>query len=120
MPIYEYSCEDCQKQISIFFRSFADIETRKVICPQCHGTHLKRLISKVRVIDSAGKHSSNLSNPTHRDDQEDNSPRAIASKMRNMSKAIGGDLGDDFNQVVGRLEAGESLESIDKDFPVAG
>ncbi len=120
MPIYEYSCEDCQKQSTIFFRSFAEVETQKVVCPHCHGTHLKRLVSKVRILHSAGKHSPQLSNPTHQAEQEDNSPRAIASKMRKMNKDVGGGLGDDFNQVVGRLEAGESPESIDKDFPVAG
>lgn len=120
MPIYEYGCEDCQERVSIFFRSFAEAETRQVVCPYCHSTHLKRLISKVRVMHSAEKYSQKLSNPTHRDDQEDTSPKALASKMRKMSKDIGEDLGDDFNQVVHRLEAGESPESIDKDYPTAG
>ena len=120
MPIYEYSCEDCQQQSDVFFRSFAEVETRQVVCPHCYGTHLKRLISKARIIPSAGKQAERLSNPTHRDDQEDHSPRALASKMRKMNKDIGGDLGDDFNHVVSRLEAGESPESIDKDYPTAG
>ncbi len=120
MPIYEYGCEDCQKRSTVFFRGFAEVETRQVICPYCHGTHLKRLISKVRIVSSAGKHSQKLSDPTHPDDQEDTSPRALASKMRKMHKDVGGGLGDDFNHVVARLEAGESPESIDKDYPVAG
>jgi putative FmdB family regulatory protein len=120
MPIYEYGCEDCQKRVNIFFRSFAEIETRPVVCPHCHGTHLKRLISKVRIAHSGEKSPQKLSDPTHRDDQEDTSPRALASTMRKMSKDIGNDLGDDFNQVVRRLEAGESPESIDKDYPTAG
>jgi len=119
MPIYEYSCQDCRKQINIFFRSFSEVETRQVVCPHCQGTHLTRLISKVRVIHSAGEDSQELSNPTHQDVQEDNSPRALASKMRKMNKDIGGGLGDDFDQVVSRLEAGESPESIDKDYPTA-
>ncbi|MEW5959096.1 MAG: zinc ribbon domain-containing protein [Chloroflexota bacterium] len=120
MPIYEYGCEDCQQQINVFFRSFAEVETRQVVCPHCHSTHLKRLISGVTIIQPEGQRSQKLSNFSHRDDQEDNSPRAFASKMRKMNKDIGGDLGDDFNHVVSRLEAGESPESIDKDYPVAG
>ena len=26
MPIYEYRCHDCRRRVSLFFRSFSDIE----------------------------------------------------------------------------------------------
>lgn len=119
MPIYEYGCEDCQKRINVFFRSFAEVKTRQVVCPHCQSTRLKRLFSKVIIIHPEGQRAQKLSNLSHQDEREDNSPRALASKMRKMSKDIGEELGDDFNQVVGRLEAGESPESIDKDYPTA-
>ena len=40
--------------------------------------------------------------------------------MRQMSQEMGEDLGDEFNEVVGRLEKGESPESIEKSMPELG
>jgi hypothetical protein len=37
--------------------------------------------------------------------------------MRKMSDEVGEDLGPEFDEVVGRLEAGESPEDIEKSMP---
>ena len=37
MPIYEYRCQDCRRRVSLFFRSFSDIEDEPT-CPRCGGT----------------------------------------------------------------------------------
>ena len=37
--------------------------------------------------------------------------------MRKMSKETGEDLGPEFDEVVGRLEAGDSPENIEKSMP---
>ena len=29
MPIYEYGCYDCRKRVSVFFRSFSEVETKE-------------------------------------------------------------------------------------------
>jgi putative FmdB family regulatory protein len=40
MPIYEYTCKDCDNQFEKFVRSMtAEV---KVKCPQCGGTHVKK------------------------------------------------------------------------------
>jgi putative FmdB family regulatory protein len=52
MPIYEYSCHDCGRRVSLLWRTFADAEGRQAVCPRCGGTHLKRLISRVAVVRS--------------------------------------------------------------------
>ena len=40
MPIYEYTCQDCETQFEKFVRSM----TAQVVvkCPQCGGTHVKK------------------------------------------------------------------------------
>ncbi len=48
-------------------------------------------------------------------DEED--PRSLGRFMRNMSSEMDEDLGDEFDEVVGRLESGESPESIEKSMP---
>ena len=38
MPIYEYTCQDCKKRVSLLWRSFADAETREAVCPRAAAT----------------------------------------------------------------------------------
>ncbi len=52
MPIYEYDCADCEERVPIFFRSFAEIDSKPVTCPHCGGSHLERVISKVAVVQA--------------------------------------------------------------------
>jgi putative FmdB family regulatory protein len=40
MPIYEYTCEDCDTQFEKFVRSMT--ATVEVKCPKCGGTHVKK------------------------------------------------------------------------------
>jgi hypothetical protein len=48
-------------------------------------------------------------------DEED--PRSLGRFMRKMSQEMGEDMGDEFNEVVGRLESGESPEAIEESMP---
>jgi len=50
-------------------------------------------------------------------DLDENDPRSLGRWMRKMSAEIGEDLGPEFDEVVGRLEAGESPEEIEKSMP---
>jgi putative FmdB family regulatory protein len=40
MPIYEYTCRDCNAQFEKFVRSMT--APAEVKCPECGGTHVKR------------------------------------------------------------------------------
>lgn len=51
-------------------------------------------------------------------DEED--PRALGRFMRKMSDEMGEDMGDEFSEVVDRLEKGESPESIEESMPDLG
>ena len=43
MPIFEFVCDDCGKPFEELVRSAA--ATSEVICPACHGAHVKKQIS---------------------------------------------------------------------------
>jgi hypothetical protein len=47
-------------------------------------------------------------------------PKAMGRMMRKMSREMGEDLGPEFDEVVGRLEAGQSPEDIEKTIPELG
>jgi hypothetical protein len=48
-------------------------------------------------------------------DEED--PRALGRAMRRMNQEMGEDLGPEFDEVVERLESGQSPEAIEKSMP---
>ena len=50
-------------------------------------------------------------------DLDESDPRSLGRWMRKMSDEVGEDLGPEFGEVVGRLEAGESPESIESSMP---
>lgn len=120
MPIYEYGCYDCRKRVNIFFRSFAEVETKEAVCPRCQGTNLKRLVSKVAFMRSEESRLESLADPGNMAGLDENDPKSMAAWMRKMSREMGEDLGDEFNEVVSRLEAGEDPEAIEQAMPDLG
>ncbi len=120
MPIYEYRCADCKKKVSVFFRSFSVIDQEQARCPICHGTHLTKLVSKVRVVRGTPSAGDDGVDDSMLDDLNENDPRSLGRMMRRMADETGEDVGPEFNEVVKRLEKGEDPEAIEKSMPELG
>ena len=118
MPIYEYRCADCKKKVSVFFRSFSAVDQAQPRCPICQGTHLTKMVSKVRVIRGAASSGGDDSfDDSLLDDLNENDPRSLGRMMRRMADETGEDIGPEFGEVVNRLEKGEDPETIEKSMP---
>ncbi len=117
MPIYEYRCQNCGRRVSIFWRTFSEAEKGTATCPYCQSDHLTRLVSRVRVVRSEESRLEDLSDLSGLPDLDENDPKSLGRWMRKMGEEIGEDLGPEFDEVVGRLEAGESPEEIEKSMP---
>ncbi len=119
MPIYEYRCADCKKKVSVFFRSFSAVNQEQPRCPICQGTHLTKMVSKVRVMRGASSASGSDDgfDDSMLDDVNENDPRSLGRMMRRMADETGEDMGPEFGEVVGRLEKGEDPEAIEKSMP---
>jgi hypothetical protein len=74
----------------------------------------------VAVVRSEEARLEALADPSNLAGLDENDPRSLARWMRKMSNELGEDLGDEFNEVVDRLEAGESPEEIEKSMPELG
>jgi len=61
-----------------------------------------------------------LADPSAWGDFNEEDPRAMASMMRTMGKEMGEELPPEFDEVVDRLEAGESPEDIENSMPELG
>ncbi len=121
MPIYEYRCAGCRRRVSIWWKTFADAAEGQPVCPRCGATELSRLMSRVAVLRSEESRLDDLADPTAFGDLDENDPKSMARWMRRMSAEMGEDLDPEMGEVVDRLEAGESPESIEESMPdIAG
>src|SRR5262245_34839001 len=108
MPIYEYQCQDCQAEVSIWFSSIAQAAASAAVCTACGSERLTRLTSNIadpRLASTSAGASTPASNPAA--DQ----PQALAQAMR--AAAAGRDMGSDFREVAARLEKGESAAAVE-------
>ena len=117
MPIYEYRCSDCKKKVSVFFRSLSVVNHNAARCPICGGSHLTRLVSRVRAIRSEEARLDSLADDTMMSGLDENDPKSMGRMMRKMAAESGEGMPPEFDEVVGRLEAGEDPENIEKSMP---
>lgn len=120
MPIYEYRCAGCRRRVSIWWRTFSDADRGQPQCPRCGSQELSRLVSRVAVVRSEDSRAEALDEADLFRDLDENDPKSLGRMMRRMSADLGEDMGDEFDEVVGRLEAGESPESIEESMPDLG
>jgi putative FmdB family regulatory protein len=119
MPTYEYRCPDCRKRVSIY-QTYEDYGRVPVSCPKCGGGRLARLVSRVRIARSEDSRLDSLADPGDWGDVNEEDPRSLARMMRKMGSELGEDAPPEFDEVVGRLEAGESPEEIEETMPDLG
>ena len=122
MPLYDYHCLDCQKRFDVFM-SYAEYGKRSVTCPNCKSKNVRRRIPRVRVAKSEESRMDSLagdfSDPSALAGLE-NDPQAMGRMMRKMGKEMGEEMPPEFDDVVDRLEKGQSPEDIEKEMPDLG
>ena len=116
MPIYEYRCNQCMRKVAVWWRSLAQMQRSQLRCSRCGSEDLTRLVSGAAVLQSEESRLDSLAD-SDLGDLDENDPRSLGRWMRRMSAEVGEDLGDDFDEIVGRLEAGESPEDIERSMP---
>jgi hypothetical protein len=67
----------------------------------------------VAVISSEESRLDALADPGNFGDMDENNPRSIARWMKKMGQETGEDMGGEFDEMIGRVEAGETLEDIE-------
>ena len=118
MPTYEYRCTDCNHIFEVF-QTYQEYGAQSVSCPKCASTLLSRIIKPIRVALTEEGRLESLADPEQLAGLEDD-PQALGKMMRRMSRELGEDMGPEFDEVVDRLEKGQSPEDIEKDLPDLG
>ena len=119
MPTYEFRCLSCGERVSIYL-TYEEYGATTVCCPHCESEDLQRLITRVRFARSEESRMDSLSDPGQWGDFDESDPRSMARMMRKMSNEMGEEMPAEFDEVVDRLEHGESPEDIEKSMPDLG
>lgn len=115
MPTYEYRCQNCRRRFDVF-QSYQEYGAQAVTCPHCQSDKVQRKIGRVRVARSDESRMASLADPANLEGLDDD-PRALGRMMREMSSEMGEEMGPEFDEVVGRLERGQSPDEIERDLP---
>ncbi|MEM7828665.1 MAG: zinc ribbon domain-containing protein [Candidatus Aenigmatarchaeota archaeon] len=101
MPIYEYHCNSCRKNISLLLitsEDFSDIR-----CPHCRGTDLKRLLSRFSHPKSEEERLEKLASDPSLYDIDENDPRSIQKGLKKIGKELGLDEEEDWEGMADEL-----------------
>jgi putative FmdB family regulatory protein len=127
MPVYEFYCCDCHTIFNFISRR---VNTEKQPdCPRCGRPGLDRQVSRFAV--SKGRKEEPLEGMPDLDDDklekamealagemdgiDENDPRQMARFMRKLSETTGMGLGEEAEEAMRRLEAGEDPEKIEEE-----
>ncbi len=120
MPAYDFRCKSCRRTFTLSYATYADRDAATPECPHCGSTELSNLIRRVSLLTSEDTRMERLADPSRLSGLDEDDPRSMGKLMREMSAESGEDLGPEFNDVVDRLESGESPESIESSTPGLG
>jgi putative FmdB family regulatory protein len=116
MPYYEYRCRNCKRQVRLFF-SYEEYDAAAPACTYCDSTNLRRVIGRIALGKSEESRLDSMDPDTLLAGLDQDDPRELGKAMRKMKEEMGEDLGSEFNEVVERLESGQSPESIEESMP---
>ena len=120
MPTYDFVCNACGQRFEIFL-TFSEYGKKVVHCAHCESPNVRRRMTKVRIArsDESRLESAAGDFPAGLEGLE-NDPKALGQMMRKMGGEMGEDLPEEFDEVVGRLEAGQSPQEIESSLPDLG
>ncbi|GAB1469852.1 zinc ribbon domain-containing protein [Chloroflexota bacterium] len=119
MPTYDFFCNACRQRFDTFL-TYDEYGKKTVLCSHCGSTDTRRRMTRVRIAKTQeGRHES-MADEFERFDGLDGDPKALGQMMKNMGKELGEDLPAEFDEVVDRLESGQSPEDISADLPDLG
>ena len=116
MPTYDFICNACNQRFEVFL-TFAEYGKKAVTCTLCKSKNVRRRMTKVRIAKSDESRMESVASGI--EGLEDD-PRELGRAMRKMGKEMGEEMPPEFDEVVGRLEAGQSPEEIESAVPNLG
>jgi putative FmdB family regulatory protein len=112
MPIYEFRCNQCKSRVSVFQRHIGS--SPAAVCSKCGSSDLTRLISRFAVVRGEDAMLDSLDDDSLFAGVDENDPRSVAAWARKMSSKLGEDVDPEFDEMIDRMEAGETPDDLDE------
>jgi putative FmdB family regulatory protein len=119
MPTYDFICNKCQKPFDVFL-TYSEYGKKPVYCAHCQSANVRRRMTRVRIARSDDSRMESAADEFAGMEGIENDPKALARMMKKMGNEMGEDLPPEFDEVVDRLEAGQSPEEIESAVPDIG
>ena len=119
MPTYDFICNDCNQRFDIFL-TYSEYGTKPAPCSHCGSVNTRRRMTRVRIAKSEESRFDSLEGEMGNLEGLEEDPKALGHMMRKMGKEMGEDLPPEFDDVVDRLESGQSPEEIESALPDLG
>jgi putative FmdB family regulatory protein len=119
MPTYDFICNDCNQRFDLFL-TFAEYGKKPITCAHCNSKNVRRRMTKVRIAKSEDSRMESMANDFSGFEGLEEDPKAMGQMMRKMGREMGEEMPPEFDEVVDRLESGESPEDIEKAIPDLG
>ena len=119
MPTYDFICNNCNQRFDIFL-TFAEYGKKTVTCTHCGSKNVRRRMTRVRIAKSEESRKDSMANDFSGFEGLEDDPKAMGQMMRKMGKEMGEDMPPEFDEVVDRLESGQSPEDIESSLPGLG
>lgn len=119
MPTYDFICNHCSQRFDVFM-TFAEYGKKTVACAHCGSRDVRRRMTKVRIAKSEESRMDSMADEFSGMEDLENDPQAMGRMMRRMGKEMGEDVPPEFDEVVDRLESGQSPEEIESSLPNLG
>jgi putative FmdB family regulatory protein len=120
MPTYDFICNNCNQRFDVFL-TFAEYGKKTTVkCIHCNSKNVRRRMTRVRIAKSEETRMESMTDDFSGFEGLEDDPKAMGQMMRKMGKEMGEDLPSEFDEVVDRLESGQSPEDIEKALPDLG
>ena len=119
MPTYDFICNNCNQRFDVFL-TFAEYGKKTVTCTHCGSRNVRRRMTKVRIAKSEESRMDSMADDFSGFEGLENDPQAMGRMMRKMGKEMGEEMPPEFDEVVDRLESGQSPEDIESSMPELG
>ena len=119
MPTYDFICNNCNQRFDIFL-TYSEYGKKTVTCAHCGSKDVRRRMTRVRVAKSEESRVESMAEDFPGFEGLEDDPKAMGQMMRKIGKEMGEEMPPEFDEVVDRLESGQSPEDIEKAIPDLG
>lgn len=115
MPVYPFFCLNCKTQFEKKI-PYKEYGLQVVHCTRCGSDNVERRISPVQ-FNASNNRADSLSENMPDFDQMDKNPEELGRALRKMERQTGEQMEPEFDEVVERLEKGQSFDQIEEELP---